>query len=470
MQITLDNYSAKTCSIDFNRLPEALKKGDELTKKALQNEASAYKNNDTIKRVVDAYILKLNAHVGKDNKSKKAATHKPKKEPIESSPKPTIKKAANKTKPTSTATKVEALSEEQKFIKRYVNMHGKVRSRESVMRLLSSLQRAILEKRVRKTSKYASEIRQIQSQLIAAAERMGDMAEIHIQSKYLENYMKIAGSNVVMTSTMLLKRFVSLHGRPNVTDKVKRLITAIENAIKKEKVSKSDPYYSEVKEALQALKAHQSGKTKQVEMATSELNGIKSICGEKKESKKTLNGVISSQELLSMDFETIGLQGKFLELIGDPSVGFTAMVFGQPKAGKSTLMLEFAQHLASHHGKVLFVAIEEGYGYTLKEKIQRVGAVHPNLHFAEELPRTCSSYDFVFIDSVSRAGMELEDLIVLKRKHPKTAFIYIFHSTKEGKFRGGNEFAHEVDCIIEVRKDGIEGKGRFGGGIRTRTL
>lgn len=464
MQITLDNYSAKTCSIDFNRLPEALKKGDELTKKALQNEASAYKNNDTIKRVVDSYILKLNAHVGNENKSKQTGAPEPKKEAKQSSPKPTVKKATNQTKPASTANKVESLSEEQKFIKRYVNMHGKVRSRDSVMRLLSGLQRAILEKRIRKTSKYASEIRQIQSQLIAATERMGDMAEINIQTKYLENYMKIAGSNVVMTSTMLLKRFVALHGRPNVTDKVKRLIIAIENAIKKEKVSKSDPYYSQVNQALKALKAHQSGKTKQVVMVTSELNGIKSICGEKRESKTALNGVISSEELLSMDFETIGLQGKFRELIGDPSVGFTAMVYGQPKAGKSTLMLEFAQHLAVNHGKVLFVAIEEGYGYTLKEKIQRVGAVHPNLHFAEELPKSCSAFDFVFIDSVSRAGMELDDLVRLKKKHPKTAFVYIFHSTKEGKFRGGNEFAHEVDCIIQVRQDGIEGKGRFGGG------
>jgi KaiC/GvpD/RAD55 family RecA-like ATPase len=48
---------------------------------------------------------------------------------------------------------------------------------------------------------------------------------------------------------------------------------------------------------------------------------------------------MSSQELMRMDFETIGLKGKFRELIGDPSVGFTAMVFGQPKSGKSTFMI-----------------------------------------------------------------------------------------------------------------------------------
>ena len=60
-----------------------------------------------------------------------------------------------------------------------------------------------------------------------------------------------------------------------------------------------------------------------------------------------------------------------------------------------------------NHGKVLYAAIEEGYGYTLKEKIQRVGATSSRLHFAEKLPSILSAYDFVFVDSVSRAGMEL---------------------------------------------------------------
>jgi hypothetical protein len=38
--------------------------------------------------------------------------------------------------------------------------------------------------------------------------------------------------------------------------------------------------------------------------------------------------------------------GKWKELIGDPSVGFTAMVFGKPKMGKSYLCIEFAGYLA----------------------------------------------------------------------------------------------------------------------------
>jgi KaiC/GvpD/RAD55 family RecA-like ATPase len=79
--------------------------------------------------------------------------------------------------------------------------------------------------------------------------------------------------------------------------------------------------------------------------------------------------IVSSGELLSMDFQTIGLQWKYRDLIGDLSVGFTAMVYRLLKSGKSTMCLDFANYLAANHGKVLYCAIEEGFGYTLKEKI-----------------------------------------------------------------------------------------------------
>ena len=165
-----------------------------------------------------------------------------------------------------------------------------------------------------------------------------------------------------------------------------------------------------------------------------------------------------------MQFETIGLQGKYRELIGDPSVGFSAMVFGLPKSGKSTLCIDFARHLAEHNGKVLYVAIEEGFGYTLKEKFERLNAIHPNLVIAEILPDDLSQFQFVFIDSVSKAGLTTDDLTRLLKENPKTAFIYIFHTTKEGNFRGKQDFAHDVDVIIEVEKGGAKANGSFGVG------
>lgn len=163
-----------------------------------------------------------------------------------------------------------------------------------------------------------------------------------------------------------------------------------------------------------------------------------------------------------MKFDTIGLKGKYKDLIGDPSVGFSCMVYGKPKSGKSTMSIDFAHHLAVHHGKVLYAAIEEGYGYTMKEKLQRLKAVHKNLFVSEDIPDNLSPFDFVFIDSVSKGKVDNSKLNELISSNPKTAFIFIFHSTKSGDFRGGQENAHDVDCLIEVADGTATGRGRFG--------
>jgi len=55
-----------------------------------------------------------------------------------------------------------------------------------------------------------------------------------------------------------------------------------------------------------------------------------------------------------------------------------------------------------------------------------------------------------------------DDLTHFRKQHPKTAFIYIFHTTKEGNFRGKQDFAHDMDVIIEVENGVAKANGRFG--------
>jgi len=40
--------------------------------------------------------------------------------------------------------------------------------------------------------------------------------------------------------------------------------------------------------------------------------------------------------------------------------------------------------------------------------------------------------------------------------------VYIFHSSKDGKFRGGIELTHEVGVIVEVDRSLAIGKERSG--------
>ena len=479
--LNTNNYFSKAASIDWDNLPEALAKGHKLVEGASQNNWAAYNSNENIKRVVDAFFQKLSDYLD-NNPSKpiqktmpaKVAKMEPKPVPP-AKPAPTQKKATEKksavAKEEYESEDVEHIDVEVQFIKRYAAMHGKVKSQTQVLTLLHSLQKAIVERKIRKDSPYAKEIEMMQNQLITCYEKMGDMAEIKIDSKNLKRYLEIAHSQEGMLSVVLLKAYIALNGKRDVKDKADRLFKRIKKSVDQGKITKSDKYADKLNEAYQTLKSYIDGDSVMLNINKAQLNGLIGLLGEDLFQKKSLNGheedngmIVSSGELLAMDFQTIGLKGKYRELIGDPSVGFTAMVYGLPKSGKSTMCLDFANYLASHHGKVLYCAIEEGFGYTLKEKIERLKAHHSNLYITDRVPENMNDFQFVFIDSVSKAGMDVNAIDQLRKMHPDTSFIFIYHTTKEGNFKGVNEHAHEVDVIVQVDKGKATSTGRFNAG------
>jgi deoxyadenosine/deoxycytidine kinase len=480
--LNTNNYFSKAASINWDNLPEALSKGHKLVEGASQNNWAAYNSNENIKRVVDAFFQKLNEYLDKNPSSvvtaskslptktvktaPKAATVKP----TPATPKMPPKKAAVE-KEEYDSEDVELIDTDVQFIKRYAAMHGKVKSQAQILTLLHSLQKAIIERRIGKDSPYAKEIDMMQKQLISCYEKMGDMAEIKIDSKNLKRYLEIAHSQEGMFSVALLKSYIALNGKRDVKDRSQRLFNRIKKAVEQGKITKSDKYADKLNEAYQTLKNYNDGDSAMLNINKAQLNGLMGILGENLFQKKSLNGfdddngmIVSSGELLAMDFQTIGLQGRYKDLIGDPSVGFTTMVYGLPKSGKSTMCLDFANYLAAHHGKVLYCAIEEGFGYTLKEKIERLKAHHSNLYITDRVPENLNDFSFVFIDSVSKAGMDVNDIDSLRKMHPEVSFIFIYHTTKEGKFKGVNEHAHEVDVIVQVEKGKATSTGRFNAG------
>ncbi len=479
------NYFDKVQQLNWEELPEALAKGHKLVEGAAKNNWAAYNTNENIKRVVEAYFQKLSDYLSKNpmpsGGSKPSAPSKslpkataPLRTPKSETPKaPAPKKPEPEDEADYESTPVEYIDTDVQFIRRYAAMHGKVKSQAQILNLLHSLQKAILERRIRKDSIYAKEIELMQSQLIKCYEQMDEMIEVKIDSKNLKRYLEIANSQEGMLSITLLKAYVSLNGKKDVRDRAERLLTRMRKAVTSGKVTKSDKYADRLNEAFVTIKTYLDSKSAYLNINKAQLNGLMGILGDDLfGQKKSLNGsedeegalIVSSGELLKMDFQTIGLKGKYLELIGDPSIGFTAMVYGLPKSGKSTMCLDFANHLASNHGKVLYCAGEEGFGYTMKEKIARLGAQHANLYITDRVPENLSDYQFVFIDSVSKAGMDVEDIDRLRKIHPETSFIFIYHTTKEGKFKGVNSHAHEVDVIIQVDKGQATSTGRFNAG------
>jgi hypothetical protein len=480
--LNTNNYFSKVANVNWDSLPEALAKGHKLIEGASQNNWAAYNSNENIKRVVEAFFLKLNDYLEKNpttpaqkSMPSKVVTVEPKRasaaKPASVPKKTPVKKAAAE-KEEYKSQGVEHIDTDVQFIKRYAAMHGKVKSQAQILTLLHSLQKAIVERRIGKLSPYAEEVETMQQQLISCYEKMGDMAEIKIDSKSLKRYLEIAHSQEGLLSVALLKAYIALNGKRDVKDKAERLFLRIKKSVDQGKITKSDKYADKLNEAYQTLKSYIDGDTAMLNINKAQLNGLMGLLGEDLfAEKKSLNGhdedngmIVSSGELLAMDFQTIGLKGKYRELIGDPSVGFTAMVYGLPKSGKSTMCLDFANYLASHHGKVLYCAIEEGFGYTLKEKIERLKAHHSNLYITDRVPENLNDFQFVFIDSVSKAGMDVNAIDQLRKMHPDTSFIFIYHTTKEGNFKGVNEHAHEVDVIVQVDKGKATSTGRFNAG------
>lgn len=487
--ITANNYYNQINSIGANRLPPTLLKSHELVNKVTQEGASweTYNGNTTIKRMIDLYLTKLNEYVEQkkpvhnpatlENKApvkhKKKQPHaKPHKEP---------KAKAVKVKQVDTEIQVEHIEDELKFIKRFTLLNGKTKTAEQVLGFLNSLQKAIIEKRIRKTSPYADEIRTIQEKLVQTYNAMGTSIQIQLKPETMEKMIKLVKSEKIMPSIKFIKRYVSLQGKEGIKDKAKKLFDDMQKAVKEGHLTKADKYADKVN--VMYLSLHnllfKPKEHKALEITKHELNGLlgilKGCCfnglngvdEDEKNSQSVArqNKIMNSVDFAKMQFDSIGFSGKWLNFIGDPSKGFTAMVFGKPKMGKSYLCIDFAGYLARNHGKVLYVAKEEKLDATLQKKLNDTNVKHPNLFVSDYLPEKLSEYNYAFIDSVNKMELQPNDLDALKAKNPGVSFIYVFQTTKEGNFRGSNHFQHDVDVVIEVPEKGkAVQNGRFNQG------
>lgn len=481
--ITIDNYFNKANSFDLKSLPEALRKGHEFVLKATNNGSSwvSYHSSEAIKKTVEMYLTKLNEFVSSITKVEKKQTRKTaERKEHDKIIKETIRRQGG-TKPVKSKKNdddipsedgpqlVEKIPEELRFIRRFVNLNGKTKTKDDLLRFINGLQKAILEKRIQKTSAYAAQVKYIQESLIKTFNSMKAKIKLEINTKTLKEFTDLLGGEKIYPSIQLLKKYINLNGKARMKEKAMKLVKQMETAAKRRKVSKGDLYEAPLQQAYKNLREFiNDKKQKSLLIEQRELNGLEGVLGC---ACNQLNGIdempaiMNSMDFANMQFKTIGLKGKWFDLIGDPSSNFTAMVFGKPKMGKSYLCIDFAGYLARNHGKVLYVAKEEGLDLTLQKKLNDKDVAHPNLYVASVLPENLSSYDFIFLDSVNRLGLTPEDLNRLKASNPTKSFIFIFQTTKMGAFRGANTFQHDVDVVIEVPEQGKAVQmGRFNQG------
>lgn len=482
-------------AIDAGALPDSLRKQFMYVEKATDGHTSwkYYEAAPEIRELVDAYCANILQHLDGAGKAKgrgrREEAPKDGGRPPEK-PKPGKKEA----QPVTDVKLVRDIGVELGLITRFIGLQGKERKYRQVLSTLAAVQKAIQKGHVRKSKSptpYHKEVDWMQEMLIKAVKAYSgddpeELKQLSFDTKRVEALIVIRKSYDVLPSVRLGLRFLRLEGKKPTESQAAKLLQAIKKAEDAGGIMPDDPnaaFITAIKSAISDF-GHRKTTTLRVNKAT--LNGFAGTvlgcaCEQDGGGRRTASrpgaGLgyiipppgggaveIGSDELAKLQDDGLRFTGRWRDLFNSPTSGFSAMIHGKPKNGKSTLSIDFAGYLARNFGRVLYASIEEGVRRTIAERIERLDAAHPSLIVSNHLPADLSAYRFVFVDSVSRGRMDIDQLRDMIRQWPGIGFIFIFHVTKDGMPRGSAEFQHEVDVIVEVKDGYATAVGRFGPG------
>lgn len=218
----------------------------------------------TIQSKIETYAKGIN---GKKSKATKKTA----------APKRTAqKKTAVPRKPQRKPIEVDLMPLEIKVIRRYLNFHNKKVSERQVSLLYKVIQKAATEKTIRKTSKYASEIKSISNDLIKTYKEMDGTCKFEVPVSLHSKLKDIVDDYGVNPAVALIKRFINLYG--NITKaKAQRLLTTITNSLKNGKVAKSDKEFDQVKKVQKHL--HDYLESDKLLVTNVQLKGLQGIAG-----------------------------------------------------------------------------------------------------------------------------------------------------------------------------------------------
>jgi hypothetical protein len=515
--ITRANYEEKITQFDVENLEPTLLS----THKWYVETSEFYDVDKDIKDTIDLYFRKLEKYIQQFNAAIATQDAKPKIKSTPQTPKAQHKviteikntrekraipkeKATQKKQTTPEFNDqiqwAEVLPEEIKIIRRYVGLHEKTKNNVFILNLIKALQKAVVEKKINKNSNHAEDIRNIQHNLLKVYNSMDKQMLITINEKDLLRLVAIAGGEKVYPSITFLKRYIGFQGKAIEDEKITLFITQAEKAINTGKIRNDDPYVTKVEALVKNLKTFLKSNEQYVSISEATLNGLEGIvnacgCHQVGEIYHTggkilrpcktktysdakrgacshhhgLSGLMSASDVSNQEFVLLPFTGVWEALVGKPEKNFTMMLHGEPNAGKSTFLMKFAQYLTKI-GSVLYVSPEEHGSVTLRDKVNTyLNPLPSNIAFAPDFESitlggsTVSDFDCVIIDSVTDLKLSLDEFKTLKRENPQTAFVLVLQHNKDGSFRGGKEWEHEVQIVGEVSNGTITiYKNRYG--------
>ncbi|MCH2194382.1 hypothetical protein [Kordia sp.] len=512
MKITVSNYKEQVPLVDWKKInnPEL----QDLANDGLQ--VIEFYSNDIIKQQIDDTIELI-------NKSLKSASNPCKEEKVTQKkyvPKKAAPKKVSNTRKTK-AKKIEKIdpnivshySNEFMLIRRFYSMVKKdeYTTFRKIQLLFQAFQKAAVSRKTRKSAvselykKVFDKVTLIYNQVeVDEAD-----ANVNLKSKALVQQLKeYVEESTINYAITLLNSFIRLQGTTPEESKVQNLINRIEKSIEKGKVKATNRLYDELIEAKKYLNKYLKNPKEKIEVKPFALSGppkkkdvitipappvemivpldletpkniISNVNVEPLPNKKAkqLSGIITSNDLMKMHFETIKMDEGWEDLLQEPAKTLKIAVYGNPKNGKTSGVCAFADYLARKHGDLLYVFADQGFCKSTQD-IWRENNLHlnpnaspSNIRTLKELDDACKTgkYKFIVIDMINYF-IENEKLRVIDfkkdfvLKYPNISFIYILEVTKGEKFKGEKGWEHLPDAIFEVKDFLIENRGRYGNG------
>jgi hypothetical protein len=381
---------------------------------------------------------------------------------------------------TSGALQVGKISEDVKFIREYLKLDGTYKTKAQILNFLTKLQRAMYLGNIGLQSLYGKHIIHMQGELLKAY-RIMDMEKhraypIKIDEERRGELEEIAESQIKRPSVALLEVYSKLQGTAEREASLK-LLGKMESSIGSGEISKDDPYYSQVEEAIEYLRELRAGDADDIlELTTAELHGLG--CPGKNSQLSSINCIgnnsgpaMSLGEARNKRYKRIGLTGDFRRVIGDACMPTSILLSGSGGDGKTTWMLLFAHNLIQLGYRVLYAAFEQYNSPTFLELTGRLGIPdHQNLTITGTIvmsdpKKNPGNYDFIFLDSKDAGRVTVDMFRALKSRFTLKSFVLSSQGTKEGKFRGSGEWQNEVDTVLEAKSGVIQAtsKNRWGG-------
>lgn len=314
MQVTTANYANVLPHLPLNDMPEAVKKGVETINKYTGNGSdwTAYNSNETVKRIVNTIFTKLEPFATAEKKTAAPAPAAPKvkyarpvpqaatvKKAIQASkvspsaksepakkvdtihqPKAQPKAAAPKKEKQPKAAKVqsgkgvEKISASVGFIKRFLNFNNKKVEKPKLISMLRSMQKAIVERVIRKGDAFEKELMDIQNFLVLAVGQKENYINVKLSDAKLEAFSAATGSEHKLPVVQLLSAYIRLIGKEGVKQKTKRLHERMAKALADGTVSKNDKRWQLYNSAMKWLHKYNIGEKTVVLADDADLNGL----------------------------------------------------------------------------------------------------------------------------------------------------------------------------------------------------